>query len=655
MSQSSASRSSASRVALVWLLAVACASEAARAQTADELEPRTAFSLSSSEVFTSKDNPSFYLTFTHLTQLDFRVYRVRDAAGFFAHLRDPHQLGSEDAPVPTERSWLERLADWKRAQRSAIRSFFRQQVSPGYRAQRRAARDQQEIAQRVTLNQNSFAQVPLLNPQQLATSWRELLPDRREPEMRRIPLEIKQPGVYVVEAVSGLLRAYTVVLISDLGIVTKTAPGQMLVFAAHRVSGEPQAGCDVQVVAAQQVIASGTTDQDGVLQAKLPEAKAEDLVAIARCGDQVVASDPGGWFLSEASRQLLGYIFTDKPIYRPGHTVHVKALLRWREQDRVVRFDRPTAEIAIVDTNEKVVFRQPVKVDEFGGLAASFPVPAAASLGNYLVRVTTGEQQATGSFEVQEYRRPEFEVIVTPASRFVVQGDDVVAAVQARYYFGQPVANGRVRYVVNRQQYFSPFRWDDGFDGESGDSFFYGQDQNEEGELRLDAQGRGEIRLETSASEDPRDYTLRIEAQVTDASSREVSGSATVHTTVGPFLLTTQVSGYVFRPGQNISASIRALDYQGNAHGGVRVAVVLERMTYPHGYYGEPTASRVGETTATLDASGRADVQLTLGRDAGTYRLRTAARHDGREIKDDAWVWVAGETEETASDEERYL
>ena len=44
----------------------------------------SAFTLSSSEVFTTRDSPSFSLTFRHLTQLDFRVYRVRDPFTFFS-------------------------------------------------------------------------------------------------------------------------------------------------------------------------------------------------------------------------------------------------------------------------------------------------------------------------------------------------------------------------------------------------------------------------------------------------------------------------------------------------------------------------------------------------------------------------------------------
>ncbi len=203
-------------------------------------------------------------------------------------------------------------------------------------------------------------------------------------------------------------------------------------------------------------------------------------------------------------------------------------------------------------------------------------------------------------------------------------------------------------------RYYSPLRWDDGFEGEEG-SYFYGGDQNEQGELRLDAQGRGEIRFETALDENGRDYSVRIEAQVTDASSREVSGNTIVHVTHGPFLVSTQVSGYLFRAGQTITTSIRAIDYSGTPQPNVPVTVVLERITYPDGHYSEPTATPVSQTSATLDAKGYANVQLTLGAQPGTYRVRATADHEGRGIKDDSWVWVAGPQEVSDVEEERYL
>jgi uncharacterized protein YfaS (alpha-2-macroglobulin family) len=629
------------------------ASPPALAQETDA-ENRPAFSLSTSEVFTTKDAPSFYLTFRRVPHLDFRVYKVRDPFTFFSNLRDPHQLGSDDADVQQERTWIEKLADWKRGQRQSVTRFARAQVSQPYREARRAATDQEVVAQRVVLNANTFAQVPLLNPDQVVTTWRELLPNHRDAEVRRVPVDLRQPGIYVVEAVNDLLRAYTLIMVSDVGLVTKTSPGQMLFFAANRFSGEPVGDCAVRVIVSQQTVAQGRTSADGLFEATLPDQKMEDVVGVAQCGEEMAVTDPGSWSLQEPAREFVGYMYTDKPIYRPGHTVHLKGILRWRHHDALAKFDRPEVEVVASDPNDKVVFRRQVKVDAFGSVLASFPVPPTAALGNYVLRVQSGDLTASSGFEVQEYRKPEFEVIVSPASRFERQGNEAVISVTARYYFGQPVANGQLRWVVNQQPYYSPLRWDDGFEGGES-SYWYGDDQTAQGTLRLDAQGKATVRVPLGVDENGRDFSARIEAQVTDAANREVSGNTVVHATYGSFLIAAQTSNSVFRAGNTVDVNIRAVDYAGAGQANVPVTVTLERLTYKAGYYSEPEVNQLSENAVTTDANGLATGRVTLPNQTGSFRVRVTAPSQDRTVQDDVWVWVPGPSDTDADDGERYL
>ncbi len=641
------------RAFLLTALFVLLTSPMALAQ-GDSAEDRPAFSLSTSEVFTTKDAPNFYLTFRRIPHLDFRVYKVRDPFAFFLNLRDPHQLGTSEADVQQEPTWIERLADWKRGQRQYLRRFARAQTSHAYRGARRAAVDQTIVAQRGVLNANTFAQVPLLNPDQVVTTWRELLPNHREPEVRRVPVDLRQPGIYVVEAVNDLLRAYTIVIVSDLGLVTKTSPGQMLFFVANRFTGEPAADCVVRVIVSQKSIAEGRTSADGLFEATLPERQMETVVGVAQCGDQVAATDPGSWSLQEPARELAGYIYTDKPIYRPGHTVHLKAVLRWRHHDALAKFDRPEVEVVASDPNDKVVFRKQVKVDGFGSVHADFPVPSTAALGNYVLRVQSGDLHTSSGFEVQEYRKPEFEVIVTPASRFEIQGREAVVSIQARYYFGQPVANGQLRWVVNQQPYYSPLRWDDGFEGGES-SYWYGDDQTAQGTLRLDAEGKAQVRIPLAVDDNGRDFTARIEAQVTDAANREVSGNTVVHATYGAFLISAQTATSIFRAGSPAEVTIRTVDYTGAPQANVPVSVVLERLTYRAGYYREPEVDRISDNSVTTDASGQATGSVILPNQSGNFRIRVSSPSQDRTVKDDVWLWVPGASEDVTGSDERYL
>ena len=65
--------------AAIWMAAAIVIASGVTAH-AQETDGRTepAFSLSTSQVFTSKDAPHFYLTFRHLASLDVRVYKVAE-------------------------------------------------------------------------------------------------------------------------------------------------------------------------------------------------------------------------------------------------------------------------------------------------------------------------------------------------------------------------------------------------------------------------------------------------------------------------------------------------------------------------------------------------------------------------------------------------
>ena len=112
--------------------------------------------------------------------------------------------------------------------------------------------------------------MPLLNSDQVTIrgSWRQVLTATEgEYDTRMIPLDKLAPGVYLIEAMNGDLRAYTIMVVTDLTMINKTTrDGQMLVYAVDRKSGEPRADVQIEVVKGKKVVATGKTDGDGVLK-----------------------------------------------------------------------------------------------------------------------------------------------------------------------------------------------------------------------------------------------------------------------------------------------------------------------------------------------------------------------------------------------------
>jgi uncharacterized protein YfaS (alpha-2-macroglobulin family) len=626
---------------------------AARAQ--DDAD-RPGFSLASRQIFTSKESPSIDLDFQAIDHLDFRVYRVQDPRAFFTKLKDAHQFGSPEPVVPQEQTWLERIAAWKSEQRYTLRDFVRHLMSAQYRAERRKRLDQAVVSTRRTVQYSTFAQVPLLNGGQVVASWREILPRVRGGEHRRLPLELPGAGVYLVEGVSPPHRAYTIVIVSDVGLVTKAAPGQALLFAANRFSGEPIANCQTNLLLDHQLAATATTSTDGVAEASFDNRKPDTVVAVAQCGNDTVVTDPGSYSLHGEARTIVGYIYTDKPIYRPGHTVRIKGVLRWRAHDALIPFDQPQVEVSIADTDDKVLQRQTLKVDAFGAVNTTFTVPAFASLGSYVIKIASGDQTATGAFEVQEYRKPEFEVTVTSPNRFVRQGSTIKATIKARYYFGQPVARGSVTYTLHKSGYYSPLRWSD--DQEGGDQEYvsdFAGDEISEQKARLNDQGEATVSIPLPVDDGSHDYTLRIEARVTDASGREVSGHGNVIGTFGDFMLSASPDRYMYAAGSSAAVNIRAMDYQGGPKASVPIAVALERRKYSGGYGSEPDVTVIARATVQTDAGGRATWQTKLPAESGSYTFHVTAPSAGRTVEDTASLWVPGPEERTEEEGEQYL
>ncbi|MCC6164474.1 MAG: hypothetical protein IT182_14080 [Acidobacteria bacterium] len=645
-------------VAVLLALIALVTPQRAHAQDNDEAArpaDQPAFSLSSSEIFTTQAAPYVTLTFERLGSLDFRIYRVADASAFFATLEDAHTLGSDTYTVPTEQTWLERLASWKASRRSDLQSFLRRQTSRQYRQQRRAGADQALVQRRVQLGLTAYAQVPLLNDKQVVASWREMLPRLADTDVRRIPIEVTQPGVYLVEAVHDTQLAYTILMVSDVALVTKVAPGTMLAYLVDRMQGTPVDGCAVTAIADKATIGTARTDARGLAAIPVGAITADDIITVATCGEQAVASTPPSYGLGTTGRELVAHVFTDRPIYRPGHTVKAKAILRWRTGIAIEPFDAQSVEMTITDRTGRVLQRVRRDVDQFGAVDTEFALPASASLGVYSVEVLTGEHKASGSFEVEEYRKPEFEVNVTPAVKLARQGGKVEVTVNARYYFGQPVRDAEVRLVVQTGPYYSPLRWVDS-DSEGNDSggYFYGGDERETLTATLDAQGQARFTVTLPESDTSSDMQVRLEARIRDASDLEVSGSGMVVATWGDFLVAARATPYVARPGTTIAARVRVVDYSGGGVAGVPVALQLVRTEWDWSAQ-EQRREVITTGTATTGRDGRASWETKAPASPGSYLIEARAMSGDREVADNTYIWIPGATDQTyESDSESF-
>jgi uncharacterized protein YfaS (alpha-2-macroglobulin family) len=159
----------------------------------------------------------------------------------------------------------------------------------------------------------------------------------------------------------------------------------------------------------------------------------------------------------------------------------------------------------------------------------------------------------------------------------------------------------------------------------------------------LNDQGTLEVSIPLEVEERERDYSARIEARVTDASSREVSGNTIVHATYTKVLLVTETDRYVYPPGSPVTFSVRATDYLGAPQPNRTINVWAECVKPQDRYRGAVTSGEhVAQSTVETGADGRAMWTMTLPNTAGTYLLKASTADGDRTAKDTAWIWVTG-------------
>ncbi len=136
-----------------------------------------------------------------------------------------------------------------------------------------------------------------------------------------------------------------------------------------------------------------------------------------------------------------------------------------------------------------------VTLSQMGTANWNYPIPADAHLGSYYLNMQMGERYVEGTnFSVEEYKKPEYAVKVTAQTPRVLQGQPIKATIDARYYFGEPVANAKVKWVVHTSTYWPMGRSDDDDQARLTATVADNSDNGDEGDNLRRRSGGGEER-----------------------------------------------------------------------------------------------------------------------------------------------------------------
>ncbi len=341
--------------------------------------------------------------------------------------------------------------------------------------------------------------------------------------------------------------------VASANLTVKRAAGEMLVWVTDMPSGRPVVDTTVTVYHNGMPIARGGTDSEGVFRAPVELPRNDGLVGLVAEG----AGAYGVWFSWDAPYlpTELGYLYTDRPIYRPGQTVYFRGALRDRDDMAYSIPNRRTVRVTIeaMYTGQRL-YETDLPVTEFGTFSGELALPDDAPVGEAYINAG-GTHIA---FTVAEFRVPEYEVTVTPQQDAIFQGEPFNALMQASYYFGGAVSSAEVRWNAYGEpasfNYTGPGRYT--FD-ESFQEYFY--HYIGDGMALTDANGQVLITSENTRPPSRRPMRITVEATVVDESQQAISGRATLLAHPANAYVGLRSDRYFGREGQELSFDLIAV------------------------------------------------------------------------------------------------
>ena len=460
-------------------------------------------------------------------------------------------------------------------------------------------------------------------------------------------------------------------VVSKTNLMLKCTSTDALVWATDLSSGEVLDGVPVQIHdETGRLVAEGTTDRDGVYSAAYPSRdpwspltviglRPHDLAVVSSQWSSGISPWEFGLPSALYQEDVRGYLYTDRPIYRPGQTVHFKGILR-RDDDAnyTIPTELAAVTVRIWDAQNQTVYEEVLPLSTMGTFYGDFLLGEEASLGYYnLEAMLQRDRTISCGFQVAEYRKPEFLVDLRTTQQDYIQGDEIGVDLDASYYFGGAVADAEVRWQVLSQPYF--------FAGWEGEGYFSFVDYDweersnrpsfgrliHEGVGKTDEAGRLSFQVPAEIREDKLSQVFVLEASVTDVNNQPVSNRVSVVVHKGTFYVGLSPRDYVGKSGESQTVDILTVDTKGIPLPGQDVQLVY----YEHKWYSVRQqhddgrfywTTEVEDTPVFTDSVRTGDDGLATSRftpeKGGTFKVAATGRDElGNDIHSATYIWVS--------------
>lgn len=343
----------------------------------------------------------------------------------------------------------------------------------------------------------------------------------------------------------------TLVQLTDLGAVWKRAPGETFVHVFSLKSGKGVPNARIRLLDEKdKTVGSGKTDEHGL--ARLPAADAARWFFVETANDSHLIEFRNGRNYIDLARvdvafseddegpageSVKAFLFTERGVYRPGDTLHLKGILRdWRPGKKALAAGMKV-QLKVLDAREREFFTKTVTLSALGSFSEDIAMPQTP-LGFYTATLhLTGEGApeypiARHEFQVEEYKPNAFEITIGEGPKQPGPAE-LKLPVSAKYYMGKTLSKAQLTWSLNAHDTdFSPADFDD-FDFADAITNYELREHldrrghlSTQGKVTLDAEGAAKIEASVPLNAKvPQPRRVNVLAEITDVNQQTVSSS----------------------------------------------------------------------------------------------------------------------------------
>lgn len=452
-------------------------------------------------------------------------------------------------------------------------------------------------------------------------------------------------------------RVYPVAMaVANTNITVKRMEDEVLIWVTDMETGEPLVEQPVNIYtnSGSEVFVSGFTDADGVL--RLPVTHSNFIMVTSETANRfgIWRSD---WAPSSPKENV--YLYTDRPLYRPGETLYFRGIYREQDDFNYQVSNLKNVDVIITDTQSQTLLETTLELTELGSFSGEVLLPEDTAVGTvYIEIMKNGNYLTSLAAQVAEFRVPEFTVTVSASEDEIIAGDSIQAQINGTFFSGGSVSDASVNWSATGVQTTFQFTGVGRYnftDSQSCGGFYdyycgYNSRSLASNSGLTDSNGNLLVEIDNTMQIEPYPETVTIEATVNDESGQYISGrtSVLIHPSeVYVGVRTTQYFGEANKPFTTEVITV-STDSEPITDQPVDVTLIerrweREEIEGQFGRYNWTQRDIEVETVQVMtDETGRTSHDFTPP-NAGIYVIQTATRDQNERLHRSATqMWMTG-------------